>query len=418
MPAISRVAVDDGPADILSVVLSSAWTCLHDTPENQKNQYFDEFIPNESILLDLAASHPVEFAAGLNEVLQSETPPTVDYFTTLPDVAFKGWGIYLIVLGKPGELYRVYIGSATNTDRGLLARWHEYDQDTGLPKYYKASLAEGFTVVHRGLLCWTPSIPPPALQPTFRLLFLLLEATFSYIFWAMRTPDGKDYGMAHLCLWDRHALEYIGLCSHCCLREGVLGEFSLSAEELEALAIKRKEHRAVWAKVYHQTQMETNYEEYTKKRAVHMSNFHHKQMETNYVEYNKRRAANNTNYRHMQLETNYHAYRAARNESVRKAKAAKHQYYRDYENANRAKHVVKQTYHCDVCNTSCANSSDLTKHKKTPKHRDTLIGKWKLKRFVCGPCRYGTNNPSTWKDHCQTKRHCRLINNSPSSQLG
>jgi hypothetical protein len=157
MPAISRVAVDDGPADILSVVLSSAWTCLHDTPENQKNQYFDEFIPNESILLDLAASHPVEFAAGLNEVLQSETPPTVDYFTTLPDVAFKGWGIYLIVLGKPGELYRVYIGSATNTDRGLLARWHEYDQDTGLPKYYKASLAEGFTVVHRGLLCWTPS---------------------------------------------------------------------------------------------------------------------------------------------------------------------------------------------------------------------------------------------------------------------
>jgi hypothetical protein len=46
-----------------------------------------------------------------------------------------------------------------------------------------------------------------------RLMFVALEATFTYIFWAMRTIS-KDYGMAHICLWDRNTLEDDGLCSH------------------------------------------------------------------------------------------------------------------------------------------------------------------------------------------------------------
>jgi hypothetical protein len=421
MPALSRVAVE-GLTDIKTVVLSLAWSCLSDTPADQKNLYFDEFVTSKTMLWDLASDHPIKFAPSLFEMLQSETLPTVENFIKLPGLAFKGWGIYLIVLGKPGEPYRVYIGSATCSDRGMLKRFYKYDTETALPKYYEASLEEGFTVVHRGLLCWTLSIPPPAIQPTFRLLFLLLEATFSYVFWAMRTPNGKDYGMGHICLWDRLSLEYSGLCSHCCLTEGVNGEFSLSAEELEALAVKKKEHVSAKGRAYHRTQMETNYEEYHAKntayhqmqmdtnyeayhqrRSVAASNHYRKQMETNYDEFNARRAANRATYRSKQMETNRDAYRASVNKSSRKAKAA---------------HVINNTYHCTLCNTTCQSQFELTRHEKTSKHLAAIATTFDDKLFVCRPCRYGTNESRDWKSHCRSKRHRRLVADSLSSRLG
>jgi hypothetical protein len=413
MPALSRVAVE-GLTDIETVVLSLAWSCLSDTPENQKNLYFDEFITSETMLWDVASDHPIKFAPSLFEMLQSETLPTVEDFIKLPGLAFKGWGIYLIVLGKPGEPYRVYIGSATASERGMLSRFYNYDTETLLPTYYEASLEEGFTVVHRGLLCWTLSIPPPAVQPTFRLLFLLLEATFSYVFWVMRARNGKDYGMEHICLWDRLSLEYSGLCSHCCLTEGVHGEFSLSAEELEALAVKKKEHRATYNMAYHRRQMETNHEEYHEKKMA----YHRRQMETNYEEYNTRCVAAKATYRSKQMATNYHAYRASVNESSRKAKAANVQRYRDNDKAQRAKHVINKTYHCSLCNISCRDQSDLTNHEKTSRHLSAIADTFDNKRFVCRTCHYGTNKTSDWKKHCRSDRHRRSVADSLSSQLG
>lgn len=160
----------------------------------EKNVLYDESITSETVLRELASSHPMEFAPGLNEVLKSKDSPTVEYFTTLPDVAFRGWVVYLIVLGNPGQPCRVYIGSATDSKRDILIRWYAYDNENPLPRFYKSSLDEGFTMVHRDLLCWMLSIPGPAFQPMLRLFFILLEATFSYIFWAMRTTN-KDCGM-------------------------------------------------------------------------------------------------------------------------------------------------------------------------------------------------------------------------------
>jgi hypothetical protein len=58
----------------------------------------------------------------------------------------------------------------------------------------------------------------------------------------MRTVT-KDYGMAHVCLWDRTSLEYDGLCSHCCLNEGTPRDYELSAEQLEALSVEKNEKR-------------------------------------------------------------------------------------------------------------------------------------------------------------------------------
>jgi hypothetical protein len=79
------------------------------------------------------------------------------------------------------------------------------------------------------------------LQPAIRVLFIALEAALSYFFWAMRTVN-KDYGMSSICLWDLTALEYDGCCTHCCLNETITGDFTLSAEQLEAQAAQRREN--------------------------------------------------------------------------------------------------------------------------------------------------------------------------------
>ena len=108
-------------------------------------------------------------------------------------------------------------------------------------------------------------MPGPTFQPKLRIFFLLLEATFSYAFWTMRTPK-NDYGMSHICLWNREDLEYDGICSHCSLNEGVRGDFSLSPERLEAFAAERRENHQVKNRVrssdYHYKQMHFNRDEY------------------------------------------------------------------------------------------------------------------------------------------------------------
>lgn len=368
-----------GDVDIETFVLSLAWTCLHDTPTSQKNVLYDEFISSPSILQDLASACPLEFAPGLNEVLQGDALPTIQYFMTLPADAFKGWGVYLLVFVKPGHPPRIYIGSATDSKQGSNIRWACYNAEWTLPKYVADTLQEGFTIVYKGLLCWTPSIPTPGLQPTLRLFFLLLEATFSYVFWAIRTIT-KDYGMAHLCLWDRHALEYTGLCSHCCLTEGVRGDFSLSSEQLEALAALRKQLRT---------------ERHAEQQAVRNSNYHHKQMETNHDQY---------------LDD--------MTERVRASRARNPERYRLLARTKRAQHKTNNTYYCELCKTSCQTKSDLDEHKATAKHLRNVAGTATIgKRFNCDPCAYATDKSSNWNDHCRSKRHQQKVAASLSSKL-
>jgi hypothetical protein len=368
-----------GNIDLETFVLSLAWTCLHDTPTNQKNVLYDEFISSASILNDLASACSLEFAPGLNEVLRDDAPPTIQYFTTLPGDAFKGWGVYLLVFVKPSHPSRIYIGSATDSEQGICKRWACYNYECTLPKYVKETLDEGYTNVHQGLLCWTPSIPTYGLQPTLRLFFLVLEAMFSYVFWAMRTIT-RDYGMAHLCLWDRHSLEYTGLCSHCCLTEGVRGDFSLSSEQLEALAAQRKKFRA-----------ERN---------------------------GAKAAARSLDYHYMQMATNRDQYLDDMNQRNRESRARNPERYRALEISRRTQHKISNTYYCEICKTSCRTKSDLDEHKATAKHlqkiADTVS---KEKRFNCDPCAYATDKSSSWNDHCRSKRHRNRVATSSSSEL-
>lgn len=69
-----------------------------------------------------------------------------------------------------------HIGVATNAKAGVEFRFAHYDDKTVLPSYIEAAFAEGFVIVHKGLLCWI-TLPSAGAVPTNRLLLYALEAT-------------------------------------------------------------------------------------------------------------------------------------------------------------------------------------------------------------------------------------------------
>lgn len=182
--------------------------------------------------------------------------------------------------------------------------------------------------------------------------------------------------MAHVCLWDRNALEYSGLCSHCCLQEGVCGDFSLSADELEALAVRRKQIRA------------------------------------------EKQAIRNTDYHFKQMEADYDNYLDGMGQRVRASRARNPERHRAGERARKAKHKAANTYYRELCKTSCHTLSDLNEHKATAKHIRKVTGPaTKGKRWSCDPCAYATDKSSSWNDHCKANRHQRKVAASLSSKL-
>jgi hypothetical protein len=193
--------------------------------------------PSESVLSDAMHRVPLNFASGLMQVFNSAIPPTIAYFKTLPLHLEKQWAVYLLVLEKFGHCPRVYIGSGTNSERGVKSRMQTYDRrvltgkyDPEIALYIHKSLEEGFTMTHKGLLVWTP-IPRPAFRYLIRCLFLVLESTFTLLLWAMKSRT-KDYFMPALVPWPRESFTYDGLCTH----------FSIN-EEFDALALERKKEK-------------------------------------------------------------------------------------------------------------------------------------------------------------------------------
>jgi hypothetical protein len=75
------------------------------------------------------------------------------------------------------------------------------------------------------------------------VLFLGMEATFAFVFWAMHSPD-QDYRVGHqVCLWNAEDLEYDGLCSHSSVVEGGHRQHGLTDEEYEDIATKLVQQR-------------------------------------------------------------------------------------------------------------------------------------------------------------------------------
>lgn len=195
-----------------------------------------------------------------------------------------------------------------------------------------------------------------------------MEATFTYTFWAL-WKSFKDPGVSHLCLWDRHTLGYIGLCTHSCLKEGIRGKFNLSAQELEELDAKRLMGLA-------------------NMQAVRNRKYHLKEMATNRVEY------------------------LAKSKEWNRITRERH---RDRYNANlkvtRAEDKLNEVYYCALCKTSCQQQSDLDEHFATAKHKRKMdeLALQETYRYECKPCAYRTNKSSSWSDHLKSARHKKKV---------
>jgi hypothetical protein len=349
----------------LQLVLLISWTVLSDTPASQKHKYFVRFITSQAILEEIASTTSLVFAPGLFDVLQAAAPPTIKYFKTLPTEITKRWAVYLLVLEKLECRPKIYIGSGTEGRRGVQDRFTHYNSGLVLPPWVERALHDGYRITHKGLLAWN-DLPTPALQPMLRLLFLALEAAFSYMLWAMRTVTTKDYGMAHICLWDRDTLEYDGLCSHCCLNEGIPGDFELSAEELEVLAVEKNEKRKA-------DQKEIS------------SNWHFKQVAENYDEY-----------------------REGKNENKRKWIATQDPAeLREKANAHAAKHMKIHTYYCQLCKVALGESHALKRYNESQGHLRKAEDLAK-KAHVCTLCSWASDKLGHYNEHLQSKRHVKM----------
>ena len=229
--------------------------------------------------------------------------------------------MYLLVLEKAGCRPRIYIGSGTNDAEDVRGSFYCYCAGNMLPRYVEKSVKEGYSIEHMGLLCWI-DLPSPGLVLKTRL-FLAVEAAFAYTFWAMRTVNqANDYGMGHICPWDRSTLEYDGLCSHCCLYETILGDYELSEKELEELNEKRKADLAEWRSEYRAMRMANDPEQYLGMAA----------------------------------------------ERMRELRVADPEHYRKQDRKRKREIVKSKEFYCELCKVALDGEHALEKHNRSVKH--------------------------------------------------
>ena len=277
------------------------------------NPVFREVLPSEATLSAMLVAAGLIFCPGLFEAFQSETPPSSDWFQSLPStIPLNVWGVYVLVLRRNGFKPLVYVGSGTSSIRGVRARTQNYEYGVLVPQYVQTALKDGYTIVHKALLVSAP-LPAPGNIPALRTAFVAMEAAITCYFGVFRNRD-KSYGFGDLRYWSQDLFEWDGLCSHSPLLEPIHGEFDLNAEQLEAMAAATREKNRQFG-----------------------------------IEYQRKLRANPTaEYREQQRKNN------------KKQRVALKSIY-----ANR---VANKTFYCDACKVACRDKDSLKRHEKTPRH--------------------------------------------------
>lgn len=197
------------PQTIQEELIARTWACISG-PESKNPAYYEIFDSIET-LTAIFNHADIQFCPGLLATIQAPFPPPIKFFRQLPGERLS-WGVYATVLKKPGCVPQVYIGSGTEARGGLLSRVRNYRRGTALPKLVSKSLLRNYKITHQGVLLWFP-IPPASDVPRLRLLTIALEATLTFLFWAMQSRT-KDYGMSSYCPWSRYSFLYNGLGTH------------------------------------------------------------------------------------------------------------------------------------------------------------------------------------------------------------
>lgn len=302
------------------------------------------------------------FAANLSSTLLSPSPPTIAWFKTLPTKAKDLWGVYVIVLEKSGCRPRIYIGSSTGMANGIATRLRDYTYRERMPLYVGMSVDKGYTITHKGLLCWL-NTPPPVLRLPTRSLILLLECTFSLVLWAMHSRE-KTYGMPNLLSWSVDAFQYDGCCGHVCIWELIQGEDEgLTAAQIAAkeaaMDIRRKEQDKEARLRYYAKRNAADFEGWRMRKNVQIKKSNEK------VKASGKWACRPCDLKfHSKSALDRHKKRASHISKVTGVKVYKHP--TEKRRADRVK--AAKEHHCSACNSSLASASALSKHENGPRH--------------------------------------------------
>ena len=260
------------PTDVVvNLFIAACWACIN--VKTYINPRFRFVLDSQSAIAALFSLAGVTFCPGLSDVVQSVSAPPLSWFESLSTFIPKNvWGVYVLVLKKPGYDPLLYIGSGTSTFRGVRTRLQEHRDGILSPVNVKKALEFGYTITHMALLahCNTPS---PANIPKIRTVIAALEAIFTAVFWAF-VPGDNGHGLSHMCPWDRDAFEWLGLCSHSSLREAIQcrdGEMDFTPEQLEDIARLTKENNAIYQNHYQRELRANPSEEYKLRQAINNS---------------------------------------------------------------------------------------------------------------------------------------------------
>jgi Zinc-finger of C2H2 type len=328
--------------NIVDYAVQLIWTCLCLANAAQKNPMFAIVLPSQDVVKQLLLDSYLAFAPGLLDVLQAKTPPPLSYFKSLPTNVKKRWGVYVVVLEKAGCRPRIYVGSGTDSNNGIAQRFNDYNAERNLPRFVKQALHDGYTIVHQGLLCWSP-LPIPTKVFALRTLFLAIETTFSVVFWALYSRT-KDYGMPNICPWSLDALEYDGCCTHIAFTEGIAGEdFGATVEQIAAKQVEMKEKtRQLQAAV---TKRGRNDNRDSRRYACDLCNSAFRSQSDLNLHYVTKKHINKANGVNKVVKDPRHKAWTAANLAARK-------------------------YYCEICDVVASAPSKLDIHFKTKRHID------------------------------------------------
>jgi hypothetical protein len=305
---------------VYALVLSLTWTAL--LLATKKNPLYPRFLFSKEVVEKLIFASSLTFAPGLLEVMKSSSPPSIDFFKSLPSNFHKRWGVYVITLERVGSRPRIYVGSGTGFASGVWTRIMDYIRGSQLPVLVKQAQKDGYTITHKGLLVWSP-IPLPAAKPETRLLFVSFEAVFHFVFWSMVSKTSeKGYHMRSLCPWSMDSIQYDGCNTHNPFDEHPFGDFDLSPEEREA-----------------------HTEEIYQRQLDLVRRRREEAKEDDLQAYNDSVATQSREWR-------------AKNPT------AAHKIIKRYE----AKNIEEKRHHCSICNYTASRKPTLTRHEKSEKH--------------------------------------------------
>lgn len=411
--------------DIWAYVQFLLWKLLSETPDNIKNVGFDVALPSEEAIESLLSD--VEFAPGLLDMPTFPDPPSTTFFKDLPELKKGGkddycWGVYVLLLEKPGCRSKIYIGCATNASQGVQHRFNQYDKQRTLATYVASALKDGYVIAHKGLLCWS-KIPPVGERYPVAGLFIAMEALFANVFRAMVSRT-KDYGLPRLCPWELELMEYDRTCTHTSIYEGIRsGLNGLSLEtiaKLEAAAEvsrrqrqkdKREKKKAEDPQAFRA--LATTYRRRWIAKSLAAKRFFCEACQSNITT-----ASMYKNH----LAGPRHALRLAQ------ANGTYVNPRKDNAKAWTANKKAAKQYHCDICNVSCVTQGMLDNHLDTKSHKARAAGipmknssgKAKRtarsknkskdkKRHYCKACDYAANSPLALDRHRKGPRHLKKV---------